>query len=325
MLDPRALDPSTADVYRALLQHPEWGIGDIARHLSVPEERVREAFDLLADMALLRPSRNHPTLFRPVRPEVGLASLLAQTEAELQRRQQQIVDTRAAIAAIAMEYDAIHDRERGSFERLEGLEQVRSRLEELAYAAQDECMSFMPGGAQTQEAMEASEPLDRQALERGVRIRTIYQDSFRNDADTLRYAQWLAGLGGQTRSSPTLPMSLLIVDRSVAMVPLNPRDPRLGAMEVSADGIVTALCALFEQVWAVAVPFGEARVDEHGLSPFEHELLLMLLDGQTDEGAARRLGVSLRTVRRTMSTLMARLDARSRFQAGARAVQRGWI
>ncbi|WP_155354621.1 LuxR C-terminal-related transcriptional regulator [Acrocarpospora macrocephala] len=51
----------------------------------------------------------------------------------------------------------------------------------------------------------------------------------------------------------------------------------------------------------------------------------MLLEGQTDEGAARRLGLSLRTVRRSMSSLMTRLGARSRFQAGARAVQRGWL
>ncbi|MEO3854275.1 LuxR C-terminal-related transcriptional regulator [Acrocarpospora sp. B8E8] len=67
-----------------------------------------------------------------------------------------------------------------------------------------------------------------------------------------------------------------------------------------------------------------------GLSPRRrrrcpHELLRMLLEGQTDERAARRLGLSLRTVRRSMSSLMTRLGARSRFQAGARAVQRGWL
>jgi DNA-binding CsgD family transcriptional regulator/sugar-specific transcriptional regulator TrmB len=325
MLDPLGLDSSTEDVYRALLQHSDWGVCDLAKHLGMPEEQVRAAFDLLADMALLRPSQNHPSLFRPVRPEVGLASLLARSEAELQRRQREIADTCAAIAAIALEYEAVRVRDRGSFERLEGLDRVRARLEELAYEAQDECMSFMPGGAQTPDAMEASEPLDQLAIARGVLIRTIYQDSFRNDADTLRYAQWLTALGGQTRSTPTLPMSLLIVDRTVAMVPLDPADPRLGAMEVSAVGIVAALCALFEQVWADAVPFGETRVNEHGLSPIEHELLRMLLEGQTDEGAARRLGLSLRTVRRSMSSLMTRLGARSRFQAGARAVQRGWL
>jgi len=40
---------------------------------------------------------------------------------------------------------------------------------------------------------------------------------------------------------------------------------------------------------------------------------------------ARKLGVSVRTSRRITAELTQRLGARSRFQAGARAVERGWI
>ncbi|MEU0742732.1 hypothetical protein [Streptomyces sp. NPDC006134] len=43
----------------------------------------------------------------------------------------------------------------------------------------------------------------------------------------------------------------------------------------------------------------------------------------TDETIAKRLGVSPRTARRIANTLMTRLGARSRFQAGAMAVQVG--
>jgi len=46
-------------------------------------------------------------------------------------------------------------------------------------------------------------------------------------------------------------------------------------------------------------------------------------DGHADEGIAERLGVSPRTARRIASEPMDRLDARSRFEAGVRAVQRG--
>jgi len=45
----------------------------------------------------------------------------------------------------------------------------------------------------------------------------------------------------------------------------------------------------------------------------------------TDEMVARKLGVSVRTVRRMASELMAELGARSRFQAGVRASERGWL
>jgi DNA-binding CsgD family transcriptional regulator len=48
-------------------------------------------------------------------------------------------------------------------------------------------------------------------------------------------------------------------------------------------------------------------------------------EGHTDEAIAKRLGVSHRTARRIASELMERLDARSRFEAGVRALQQGWL
>lgn len=57
----------------------------------------------------------------------------------------------------------------------------------------------------------------------------------------------------------------------------------------------------------------------------EEALLSMLASGLTDESVARRLGVSERTVRRRVSLLAARLDAGSRFQAGANAARAGLL
>lgn len=45
----------------------------------------------------------------------------------------------------------------------------------------------------------------------------------------------------------------------------------------------------------------------------------------TDDAIAKRLGVSPRTARRVANDMMERLGARSRFQAGALAVQHGWL
>ncbi|WP_332328047.1 MULTISPECIES: helix-turn-helix transcriptional regulator [unclassified Streptomyces] len=57
----------------------------------------------------------------------------------------------------------------------------------------------------------------------------------------------------------------------------------------------------------------------------EYRLLDMLVRGLTDRAVARRLGLSERTVRRMVAHLMDRLGAASRFEAGARAVERGWL
>ena len=326
MLELLGLDPSAEAVYRLVLGRPEWGIGEITEYLGWPETEVRAALDALADLHLLRPRDDDPDRLQPVDPEVGLASLLARREAELGRRQQQIEATRAAVAALTTEYGNGHGYAPEVIDRLEGLDQVRSRLEELASTARRECLSFLPGGARKPDAMEAGAPLNQQMVENGVSVRDVYQDSFRNDPATLRHVQWLTSLGVQARTVPSLPMLMVVFDRKVALVPLDPDDGRRGALEIRSPGAVAVMCALFEQVWSVGVPLGEQLPrDSQGLTPQERELLRLLASGHTDEVASRKLGVSLRTVRRMASELMARLEARSRFEAGVRAVRNGWL
>ncbi|WP_250008308.1 LuxR C-terminal-related transcriptional regulator [Actinoplanes sp. M2I2] len=64
-------------------------------------------------------------------------------------------------------------------------------------------------------------------------------------------------------------------------------------------------------------------MDENLLDERERRLLGLLATGLTDESVAARLGLSERTVRRTMASIMARLGARSRFQAGLIAARQG--
>lgn len=51
----------------------------------------------------------------------------------------------------------------------------------------------------------------------------------------------------------------------------------------------------------------------------------LLAEGHTDDAIGKRLGVSPRTARRIATDLMERLGARSRFEAGVRAVRQGWL
>ncbi|MFJ3881433.1 LuxR C-terminal-related transcriptional regulator [Streptomyces sp. NPDC090077] len=131
----------------------------------------------------------------------------------------------------------------------------------------------------------------RPEADRGVRMRTVYLDSVRNDAVTSEYAEWLTGLGGEVRTVPVLPLRMLHFDRRTVIVGARPDRDR----------------------------------DDGGLTRQERELLKLLGSGLTDEAAGRQLGLSLRTVRRMMAELMKRLGAGSRFEAGLRAAQRGWI
>jgi DNA-binding CsgD family transcriptional regulator/sugar-specific transcriptional regulator TrmB len=324
MLEPLGLDTVTETVYRSLLEQSAWGVTEICGQLGLTESDVRDALDRLTDLGLVVASGPGGTV-RPVQPRLGLIALLARTEANLIDRQRQIEVARAAVAMLASDYQA-ESAMLGSVEAIEGLDAVRYRLLRLAQSAKRECLSFVPGGAQQPDTMEASKPLDQLALERGVAVRSIYQESFRNDPATLQYVQWLAALGGETRVVPTLPMQLIIVDREVALVPLDPSDTRRGALVLNGPGMIAAMCALFDQYWRDGVPWGQQPArGQHGLTATQHELLWLLAQGMTDAVAARRLGLSLRTVRRMASELMANLNAHSRFEAGVRAVHRGWL
>jgi DNA-binding CsgD family transcriptional regulator len=116
------------------------------------------------------------------------------------------------------------------------------------------------------------------------------------------------------RVAPTLPVSLVALDDTVVLVA---RPDRTRA--VTDRDAVLALRALAESEW------GRARAADDALAPSEDTLLRLLAEGKTDTAVAARLGVSPRTVRRHAAGLMGRLGATSRFEAGARAAQRGWI
>lgn len=135
------------------------------------------------------------------------------------------------------------------------------------------------------------------------------------------------GIGAQVRRAPVLPHRLLIVDGATAVVPADPAAPRSGAVLITSPGIVAALVELFDRCWGAAAPLQDAPVPDTstGLTMAEQELLRLLATGLTDEAAAKRLGVSLRTVKRRMEDLMRRLEAGSRFEAGLKAGQHGWL
>ncbi|MFB8230358.1 LuxR C-terminal-related transcriptional regulator [Cellulosimicrobium sp. NPDC055967] len=116
------------------------------------------------------------------------------------------------------------------------------------------------------------------------------------------------------RVAPALPLSLVALDDTVVLVA---RPDRTRA--VTDRDAVLALRALAESEW------GRARAADDALAPSEDTLLRLLAEGKTDTAVAARLGVSPRTVRRHAAGLMGRLGATSRFEAGARAAQRGWI
>lgn len=326
-MDDFDLDADAEAVYRSMIANPTMSASDMTRKLGLSHEQVRSALDRLSELTLLRKSLETGSDLRPVSPEVGFHAFLQRQQAELADRYDQFVRNQAVVARLLAEYTTLTSSVPPvSTERIEGLDRVQNRTEALVQRVRTEFLALVPGGPQRPEHILASKPLDAAMIGRGVVMRSIYVDSLKNDPATFQHVRWLAGLGVQVRTTASLPLRLLLADRAVALVPIDPEHSARGAIQCTEPGVIAALVALFEQTWSLAVPFGaDETPDRNELSRRERELLHLLAHGATDEGAARRLGVSVRTVRRMVSGLMDRLDAHSRFEAGLRAAERGWL
>lgn len=325
MLERLGFDSLTDAVYKQLVTGRYQCVEELAEKLGLSEQDVRTALEQLEKLELLRPLGNG--LGRLVDPRLGLKSLLLQQMSGIEARLQEFEEDRAAVLDLIDTFADGHPVcwETGS-EYLTGHEAVADRLRTLADTVDTEWLAFVPGGAPSASWLETVQPLERQVRRRGVSTRTVSTDSIRGDTRGSLRAVWGGGLGSPVRTVPSLPVHMLVADRSTALLPADPSDPWRSVMQVSTPGALEALTALFEGVWERAVPLGTAgEPDEHELTPRERELLRLLARGLNDDVIRRRLGVSLRTVRRIVADLCVRLGAGSRFEAGYRAAKRGWI
>ena len=158
---------------------------------------------------------------------------------------------------------------------------------------------------------------------RGVSVRTLVPEPGSSGGDPLHCA---LPAGCAMRCADPLPPVLLIADGETAIIPAV--SPRAQALVVTDPALAGVMATVFDQSWLRAAPCPESAVSlACPIEPPEIDVaLLRLLSARhTDETAARRLGVSLRTVRRRMAAIMTQLDADSRFQAGINAARRGWL
>ncbi|MFD4974945.1 DNA-binding response regulator [Streptomyces sp. NPDC058424] len=117
---------------------------------------------------------------------------------------------------------------------------------------------------------------------------------------------------------------IIIIDRRV-MILAGRETPTGREYTVTTSQIlVDSVYSLFRAIWDAAVDLDTYLRSNVPHPDADGRVILKALDsGLTDELAAQRLGLSLRTYRRRVAELMAKLEANSRFQAGLRAGELG--
>lgn len=323
------LDDVTASVYRSKLAHPRDGVLELAERLGLTPDDVRRSLALLSEMALLRGGEGDPGQGRAIDPQLALQLLQARQQAELAAQQQRMEATRAAVVDLLAEIadSAPQESTKSGIRYLEGIDAIRDQIELLSAETCSEVLSFAPDSQMSQASIEAARPLNLRNVEQGIVMRTIYLDSIRHDNNAREYATWLESIGGHIRTSPVLPNRLTIVDRRSALVAVDATNTAAAAALVTSPGLISLLVTLFEHIWEASTPLGPtaAPCEPEILTRQQAAILQLMAEGRTDESIAHSLGVSTRTVGRAITGLLAHLGARSRFQAGMRAVQHGYL
>lgn len=314
------LDEADEKAYHKIVGHPGVSTEKAAILMDVDEATAYLILDRLAGLGLITHEADCG-FWNPIEPEVALAGLLARQQSGLARHQQRVEDSRLMVARLLAAYGQRKQGDPAGIEWLIGGQAVWARLAELADDCQEESLSLCPVGQLSGRTLDSPRAIDEGLLGRGVRCRAIVLASARNDRSTVNYLRSQAKEGAQLRTMPTLPARMRIFDHRRVLVPVSNLTGITGALIVSCDAIVESFVTLFSMLWTAAEPLTDQRLRRNGaLSAQEAHILRLWAQGHTDASAARRMQVSLRTVRRLSDQLTERLGAHSRFQLGAAAM-----
>jgi DNA-binding CsgD family transcriptional regulator len=312
--------------YTALFQEPGLSVNDLAEQLGRSAEETRGILQQMTELSLIHAlDEEQPAVFVK-HPALAMQQLISREQDVLAERWRHLEHGYKALSSVMPAFATRHGRPTDEYlpEHLEGLTAVRQRLEELAVRASTEVVSFSPTAANPTNTRAVSRALNLSALRRQVVMKTLYPDSITSEPAAIEFAKELVAAGAEVRITPSLPLRLIIVDREVAVVPLDPTDGTAGALVVRDPGTITAMLALFESYWRTARELSDDQRQTE-CTPLERAILRQLAMGAKDEAVARQFGLSVRTLRRGIADMMERLQARSRFELGARAALRGWF
>jgi hypothetical protein len=169
------------------------------------------------------------------------------------------------------------------------------------------------------------------AARRHRTVRTVVRPDQVGCPAARRPFEQLERAGGRVRvTQGSGDLLILAVDRSNVLVRQPDRRRDGEAVVVRGTALLDSLLRLADSQWDRAqdlarLPAGPAHEQFGQTGESRATVLGYLAAGVKDETAAREMAVSLRTYRRYVATLMAELNATSRFQAGAIAAQRGWL
>ncbi|MEU9835633.1 hypothetical protein AB0D67_29205 [Streptosporangium sp. NPDC048047] len=286
-----------------------------AADLGIGVGEMREAVRHLTDSHLLRPDDGAGAVERyaPVDPELAAASLVSTVEREIYRRRELLDQIKERVGLVEQSPGA----SQGTVDYLAGTMEVRGFLKTAGDACRDEVL-VLQGGGVVEDMAETYLGL----VTRGVTVRIICQHRNRADVGTRMRMKRLTDAGASVYTVSHVPRSAIVFDRSLVVL-FGADDAEASIARVHNQGVIQFFLDLFNHLWEMATPLEGIDFGYSGVADdLQQSIAALMAKGYTDEVVARKLGMSVRSCRRHIATMMRDLDATSRFQAGVQAARK---
>jgi sugar-specific transcriptional regulator TrmB/DNA-binding CsgD family transcriptional regulator len=317
--------PADAEaVWRALVAAPSSSYREIADRTGIAIERIDHVNEWLLEARLVRRGESASGLVA-IEPTLAIETHIARSERQLAERAEELATIRAQIPDIAREYERgrADDGELVGFEIIVDVNDIRRQID-LA-ADRERSDNRYLSHTITLESLEAARSTDLRALARGIRQRSIVSAEALNEPNVYTGFEARAMRGELVRTLPQVPTQMLIFDRDLAVLAVDPNQHELGAVFVRVPSVVETLVYLFDHLWSEAKPVFGAPADQLAPSGRRAKVLELMAVGTKDERIARTLRVGVRTIRRDVAELKSTLGVTSRPEIPAAAMVKGWL
>jgi DNA-binding CsgD family transcriptional regulator len=296
--------------------------GRIARQESLADVK-QEHLDELEEWGLIGFDPACPGTPVVLDPHTALQRKLAQELKEAQARVARMSALPSLADELGTHFAGAQWRTGGGAEYLDDPATVNARLDAVVAGARVEILAGQPGGPRTADLLALAIDRDTAALERGVRLRTLYRDTVRDSALTAEQARVMTGKGAEYRTLVGHFERCIVVDRRHAFISnyVVEGAPQHSAWHVSDRAMVAWIAEVFDGEWRRADVWsgelrprrGEPAVDTVSAPAApgvrttrrQREILRDLAAGHTQPAIARRIGVSKRKLEEDIAALKA--------------------
>ncbi|MEH0424571.1 helix-turn-helix transcriptional regulator [Streptomyces sp. B21-083] len=281
----------------------------------VPAQEA-EAAPCLITFGLLQPDLEDMRRLRPLTPAVALPRLLRESARDIARKRQleaQLAEGFAPLLALDVADAAVTDA--SGISLLAGFDQINAAIGQ-AMSDATEVLAVQPHTGRPTTTLGDALGRDQALLDRGGRIRTLYQHTIRHSPAVITRYEMLDG-DAEARTLDEVTDRLLVIDRAVAFIPAS--KDRAVAVEVRHPALISFFVTTFDRLWRLATPmYPEAvqRRSTNGITPRQQAIATLLVEGHTDAVIATRLGMNIRTARVHIAKLASTLGSESRAQLG---------